>query len=125
VRQLARWRVPEPNAQLLLAQLERAGLLDDSRLAGELSESLQRRGHGSLRAAHDLERLGVEHDAAAPAVADHATSDPGLAQRLLARRFGPPPYDHATTRRAAGLLARRGFDQQAVSQVLDLDIDST
>lgn len=125
VRRLAQWHVPEPSAQLLLAKLERAGLLDDSRLAGELSESLQRRGHGSLRAAHDLERLGVEYDTAAPALADHATSDPGLARRLLARRFGPPPYDDATTRRAAGLLSRRGFDEQAVSQVLDLGIDES
>jgi regulatory protein len=123
VRRLAQWQVPEPSARLLLAKLERAGLMDDSRLAGELSESLQRRGHGSLRVAHDLERLGVEHDTAAPALADHATSDPDRARQLLARRFGPPPYDRATTRRATGLLARRGFDQQAVSQVLDLGID--
>jgi regulatory protein len=122
-RRLAQWQVPEPRAQLVLAKLERAGLLDDTRLADALSDSLRRRGHGSLRVAHDLERLGVDHDVAAPALADHAASDAGGALRLLARRFGPPPYDHATTRRAAGLLARRGFDQEAVSQVLDLGID--
>jgi SOS response regulatory protein OraA/RecX len=70
-----------------------------------------------------LERLGVDTDVAAPALADHATSDPDGARALLARRFGEPPYDRATTRRAAGMLARRGFDQQAVSEVLDLGID--
>jgi regulatory protein len=123
VGRLAQWHVPEPRAQLLLAKLERAGLLDDSRLADSLSESLRRRGHGSLRVAHDLERLGVDKDVAAPALADHAALDGDGARTLLVRRFGAPPYDPATTRRAAGLLARRGFDQEAVSQVLDLGID--
>jgi hypothetical protein len=35
--------------------------------------------------------------------------------------FGEPPYDQATVRRAAALLARRGFDEVVITQVLDLD----
>lgn len=124
VRRLGQWQVPEQNAAALMGRLERAGLLDDSLLAESLSASLQRRGQGSRRAAHELERLGVERETAAQALAAHATSDPGLARELLRRRFGPPPYDRATTRRAAGLLARRGFDDEAVATVLDLDVDT-
>jgi regulatory protein len=122
VRRLAQWQVPEARAALLLARLGRAGLIDDRLLAGEISASLRRRGHGSLRAAHELERLGVEPESAAPALADHLSSDPGIAREVLLHRFGTPPYDAATTRRAAGLLARRGFDQDAVQRLLGIDL---
>jgi hypothetical protein len=37
------------------------------------------------------------------------------------RRFGPGPYDTATRRRAASLLARRGFDEDVIRPLLSLD----
>ena len=51
--------------------------------------------------------------------------DVGIAAALLERRFdGPPPYDAATTRRAAGLLARRGFSEDAIAGLLRIDVSS-
>jgi SOS response regulatory protein OraA/RecX len=40
---------------------------------------------------------------------------------VLIARFGEGPYDLATRRRAASFLARRGFDEDAVSSVVGLD----
>ena len=120
-RRLEGWEVPAGRAEPLLERLQRAGLLDDSAMADRCPGSLRRRGHGSLRAAGDLERLGVEDEAAAPAVAAHADAEPEIAARLLDRRYGPPPYDPVTTRRAAGLLLRQGFGEEAIAGLLGLD----
>ena len=48
----------------------------------------------------------------------HAQGDAEAAREMVGSRFGPPPYDEATIRRAAGLLARRGFDEDTVGAVL-------
>jgi len=120
-RRLAAWDLPERMAQGLLDRLMRAGLLDDDRMAREVSGSLRRRGHGSRRAADDLERLGVGEAAAAAAVRDHADDDGEIAAALLTERFGPQPYDPPTMRRAAGLLGRRGFDTETIAQLLGYD----
>jgi regulatory protein len=122
-RRLAGWDVDPEAAAGILGRLERAGLLDDDRFAGELSAGLQRRGQGSRRTEHDLERLGVAEAARAGAVADHAQADPEIAGALLAARFGPPPYDRATTARAASFLARRGIAEEAAWAVLGVDPD--
>ena len=122
-QRLASWEVGEQQASALLARLGRAGLLDDAALAEQVSDGLRRRGQGSLRARHDLARLGVDEGDAATAVAGHAEADSGIAAALLERRFGaPPPYDAPTTRRAAGLLARRGFSEDAIAGLLGLDV---
>ncbi|MFI5049438.1 MAG: recombination regulator RecX, partial [Gaiellales bacterium] len=76
--------------------------------------------HGHLRARADLERHGLEEDAAGAIVQAHAQGDAEAAREMVANRFGPPPYDEATIRRAAGLLARRGFDEDTISAVLGL-----
>jgi SOS response regulatory protein OraA/RecX len=52
---------------------------------------------------------------------DHAASDAHRARAVLIARFGEGPYDLATRRRAASFLARRGFDEDAVSSVVGLD----
>ena len=120
-RRLERWDVSPHDRSMLLERLSQAGLLDDRRFAHDLSDSLRRRGQGSARAAHDLARLGVD-DAVTSAVLDeHARADGEIAATILARRFGPPPYDAATVRRAAGLLARRGFDEDVIRPLLSLD----
>jgi len=120
-RRLERWHVAQEEREALLDRLSAAGLLDDRAFAHQLSSSLQRGGHGSGRAAYELARLGVEDATASAAVADHAQADGEIAAALLERRFGPPPYDAATRRRAAGLLERRGFDQDVIRPLLSLD----
>jgi regulatory protein len=122
-QRLAGWEVGDQQASALLSRLVRAGLLDDAALAEQVSEGLRRREHGSLRARHDLARLGIDDGDAAGAVAGHAEADVDIAAALLERRFGgPPPYDTATTRRAAGLLARRGFSEDAIAGLLRIDV---
>ena len=124
VRQhLEAWGVEAGTAEALMARLEAAGLLDDQVVAADVSGALGRRGHGSLRAAHDLDRLGVEPAAAAQAVGDHAAGDGERARTLIADRFGPPPYDVAVARRAAAFLMRRGFGEDDVASALGRDAD--
>jgi regulatory protein len=120
-RRMERWQVAMGERQELLDRLSSAGLLDDREFAHQLSSSLQRGGHGSARAAYELARLGVDDATASRAVADHASADGEIAATILERRFGPGPYDAATRRRAAGLLARRGFDEDVVRPLLSLD----
>lgn len=117
---LQRWQVSPQDRDELLDRLTTAGLLDDEAFAHQLSGSLMRRGQGSVRAAHDMRRLGVDDERAAAALAGHAGADHEIATDLLERRFGQPPYDAATTRRAAGLLARRGFGEDAIRSLLSL-----
>src|SRR5262249_12187536 len=120
-RRLTGWDVSADAAQRLLSRLAEAGLVDDDRMAHDVSDSLRRRGHGSLRAAYDLERLGVGDTASAATVNAHQAADSDIAREVLVSRFGEGPYDPPTVRRAAGLLARRGFDQQTIEQLLSYD----
>jgi len=120
-RLLEGWAVPTGDRAMLLDRLAHAGLLDDETFARELSGGLRRRGQGSLRAAHEMARLGVDDAPATAALADHAQADGQIAAALLERRFGAPPYDDATARRAIGLLARRGFGEDLISSLLSLD----
>lgn len=117
------WGVDPERGELLLDRLTRAGLLNDEQFAEQLSEGLQRRGHGSMRARHDMERLGVPESERARALAGHEQADRRIAHDLVVAEFGEPPYDQATTRRAATLLTRRGFDESVVTQVLGLDLE--
>ena len=122
-RQLDAWGVSREHSDGLLARLQAAGLLDDGVVAAEVSSGLKRRGHGSLRAAHELDRLGVDASTAAPVVGDHAAGDASRARELVARHFGPPPYDHDVARRAASFLWRRGFAEDAVAGAVGVDLD--
>lgn len=119
-RRMVGWGLTAEEAEVVVEQLARVGVVDDDAFAAALSDQLRRRGHGHLRARADLERHGFE-DAAAGAVAQaHAQGDADAARAMVGSRFGPPPYDEATIRRAAGLLARRGFDEDTVGAVLGL-----
>ncbi|MGZ4481773.1 MAG: hypothetical protein ACXVY5_06170, partial [Gaiellales bacterium] len=80
-----------------------------------------RRGHGRLQIEADMEHLQIDPDHAR-AVSAAARGDDGRAAReLVMGRYGRVPLDAATTRSAAALLARRGFDEETVAAVLDLD----
>jgi regulatory protein len=120
-RRLERWQVVPDERRELIDRLAAAGLLDDRAFADQLSSSLRRRGHGSARAAHELDRLGVDDATVSAALADHSQADSEIAAAILERRFGPPPHDAATLRRAASLLARRGFDDGLIRSLLLLD----
>jgi SOS response regulatory protein OraA/RecX len=43
------------------------------------------------------------------------------AQELVEQRFGPPPHDPATLRRAFALLARRGYEDDVARSALGVE----
>ncbi len=112
------WGLDRAEAGSVVDRLERLGLVDDVALAQRTAARLDDRGHGHLRVARDLDRLSVAAGLREPAVHDHAVSDLERARRVAEQRFGPPPYDAEVKRRAAGLLARRGFDEETVMEAV-------
>ena len=112
---MAGWGVDEVTAAGVLERLADLGQVDDRRLAAAVTESRREQGYGRLRTAHDLARLAVDEPAAAAALGTLPDDERPQAERIARQRFGPPPYDDPTARRAAGFLARRGFDAEAVA----------
>jgi regulatory protein len=92
-----------------LATLERAGLVDDRRVARLRAGSLAARGYGDGAIRHRLLAEGLEEPLIAEAVAE-LEREPGRARPLIERR-GPGP-------RTARYLASRGFGEEAVEAAL-------
>lgn len=101
-------------------RLEAAGLIDDRAMAGDLVAREVRNGAGRYRLRARLEQLGLDSEQAAAAL-DGATDherELERARRVVHDRFGGPPWNDRDRLRAAGLLARRGFDRDTVEAVL-------
>jgi regulatory protein len=93
-----------------LDALERAGLVDDARFAAGRAEALAERGWGDEGIRAELEREGIEGEAAATAIAG-LEPERERAGRLISLRGASP----ATARYLAG----RGFGEDAVEAALD------
>jgi regulatory protein len=106
---LRRAGVGEGEAEEVLAELERLGLLDDGRFARERARVLAERGKGDAAIRSDLERSGVSVAAVEEALA-RLDPERERAERLVGRRGATP----ATAR----LLAGRGFDEDVVAAVV-------
>jgi SOS response regulatory protein OraA/RecX len=91
-----------------LATLDRAGLVDDARLAESRAEVLARRGYGDAAIRADLRRRLVDPEAAAGAVASLEPELERLRRLLDAQSVTP-----ALLRRLAG----RGFSRDALDEV--------
>ena len=91
-----------------LATLDRAGLVDDARLAESRAELLARRGYGDAAIRADLRRRLVAPEAAADAVAS-LEPEPERLRRVLEGQSVTP----ALLRRLAG----RGFSRDALDEV--------
>ena len=97
-----------------LETLERAGYVDDDRLAAGRASLLAERGYGDAAIRADLERQGVDADRICAALAG---LEPERERALeLARKSG------ATPRTARRLLAK-GFDEEAVEAALNRDVE--
>ncbi|HET7567186.1 MAG TPA: RecX family transcriptional regulator [Gaiellaceae bacterium] len=90
-----------------LGALERAGLVDDARVARSRAESLAERGYGDVAIREALEREHVPEAVAADAVAS-LTPEPERARSLLAGGAGP---------RELRRLAARGFDPETLAEL--------
>jgi regulatory protein len=106
---LLRARVGAGEADEVVEELLRLGLLDDGRFARERARVLAERGKGDQAIRSDLRREGVQ---GAEIEAALAVLDPERerAARLVVRRGASP----ATAR----LLASRGFDEDVVAAVV-------
>jgi regulatory protein len=108
----------------VLEELKRLGYIDDERFAKTKALSAaQHKHHGPRRAMVELMRAGVKKDVAEVAVGEVYESNDNVAEaRKLAmkqaarlRKLDP----QVAKRRLVGMLARRGFDYDAIKPVIE------
>ena len=109
---LARRGTPPRVADETMATLERAGLVDDARVARERAAALAGRGYGDAAIAADLEREGIAADLRAEALETLAPELERLRPILERRGCGPE---------TARYVSRRGFGQDAVAAAAGVD----
>lgn len=107
---------------MLLAELEREGLLSDRRYAEALAHARAGR-HGSLRLKADLRDKGVAEVDAASALAEARARDLAAARVVWARKFDGPPMNAAERAKQMRFLAGRGFPLDIVRRVVGGDDD--
>jgi regulatory protein len=119
---LEAWGVVRRESSAIVERLDVLGLIDDDALAEAAVERAIERGDGRGRLVAQLATLRVD----APA-AEHAqqrlaeTSEVDRALELVEQKYGPPPHDPATLRRAFALLARRGYEEDVAREALGVD----
>lgn len=107
----------------VLKQLVAMRYVDDAMLAADKVASSQRRLQGRVGVSHDLERAGVDDDVAGQAIEAAVTpaSERDLATQLAQKHL--PRLARldkmVARRRLIGLLARRGFGQETIQDVVD------
>ena len=109
---LARAAVPPIAAAESVAALERAGLVDDARLAANRAAALAARGYGDAAVRHDLERRGVGAEQIEAAVAE-LEPEAERARHIVERRGTGP--------RTMRYLAGKGFGENALGAAADGD----
>ena len=119
---LAKKRVPQEAAQVVLDRLTEVGLIDDAAFAQTWVESRRRdRGLSRRALAHELRQRGVAVDDAKPALdLVDEESDERTARALVEKKVGATRGLAPTvrTRRLIGLLARKGYSPQLASRVV-------
>lgn len=94
-----------------VARLAEEGWQDDTRFAEALVRNRTGSGYGPLHIRAELGTHGLDSEAIEAALATFEGDWAALARDLVCRRFGPDgPLDLAQRRKAADMLARRGFD---------------
>jgi regulatory protein len=96
-----------------LGTLERAGFVDDARLAEERAGALARRGYGDTAIRADLARRGIGRDLAEAALGALDPERERAAAVVSRRGTGP---------RAAAFLRRRGFSDEVVEAALEVAV---
>ncbi len=100
------------------------GWQDDTRFAESLVRSRAASGYGPLYVRAELSTHGLPGEAIAAALEGFEGDWTANARDLVRRRFGPAgPADLAQRRKAADLLARRGFDGDSIRAATRWDPD--
>jgi regulatory protein len=118
---------PRGLAAGIVADLARAGLVNDTEFAAARARSLARAGRSRRAIAAHLAQRGVD----APTLDASLPDDPEAelaAALLLARKrrlgpFAPAAMDAPARLRALGILARAGFSQDIARRALAMDPD--
>ena len=119
---LEEWGVVRHEASSIVDRLDVLGLIDDAALAESAADRALERGDGRGRLVAHLASLRVDETAAEHAQQRLGESDEvDRALALVEQRFGPPPHDPATLRRAFALLARRGYDEDVSRSALGIE----
>jgi regulatory protein len=127
VRQrLARAGATEAEVERVLAQLRRHALVDDAAFARYWVDQRQAfRPRGSRRLRAELRQHGIASELAQRAAAEVEPNSDEDAYRLAAKRArvllatSSPTADAHLRQRLASFLARRGYDWETISIVLD------
>jgi SOS response regulatory protein OraA/RecX len=98
-------RAPPRARAEALATLERAGVVDDRRVASARAMTLAERGYGDAAIRHDLAVRGLEPEQIEPALAAIEPESARAAAIVARRGAGPKTARH---------LAARGFGEEAV-----------
>jgi SOS response regulatory protein OraA/RecX len=106
---LARTGVRRPEREQAIATLERAGLVDDARVAAARAAALAERGRGDAAIRWELEQRGLAGELVEQALATLPPERERAERVLASARAGP---------RAAALLARRGFAAETIEAVV-------
>ena len=121
-RKLRAKGVEADEAEAAVAHLATEGWQDDARFAEMLVRSRTATGYGPLHIRAELGTHGLDSTSVEAAMATFEGDWEELARELVCRRFGPDgPQELAQRRKAADMLARRGFDAGCIRSATRYD----
>ncbi|MCC7636046.1 recombination regulator RecX [Stenotrophomonas rhizophila] len=105
-------------------KLSEAGWQDDTRFAENLVRIRANTGYGPIHIRAELGTHGLDSEQIAAAMDTFEGDWADNARELVCRRFGPSgPEELPQRRKAADLLARRGFDGDSIRRATRYDPD--
>ncbi|MCX2893538.1 recombination regulator RecX [Stenotrophomonas lactitubi] len=111
-------------AQAAVDKLTEAGWQDDTRFAENLVRMRANTGYGPIHVRAELGTHGLDSEQIAAAMETFEGDWTENARDLVRRRFGEAgPQDLAQRRKAADLLARRGFEGDSIRRATRYDPD--
>lgn len=111
-------------AAAAVEKLTEAGWQDDTRFAENLVRMRANTGYGPLHIRAELGTHGLDSEQIAAAMDTFEGDWTDNARDLVRRRFGEAgPQELAQRRKAADLLARRGFDGDSIRRATRFDLE--
>lgn len=123
-RKLAARGIETEAATAAVDKLTEAGWQDDTRFAENLVRMRANTGYGPLHIRAELGTHGLDSEQIVAAMDTFEGDWTENARDLVRRRFGEAgPQELAQRRKAADLLARRGFDGDSIRRAIRFDLE--
>lgn len=123
-RKLVARGVAEDEARSAVQHMTREGWQDDARFAEMLVRSRAGQGYGPVRIRAELNMHGLDRELVGRIMDGYDGDWAASARRLVERRYGEQgPSDLAERRKAAEMLARRGFDRTSIGRATAFEIE--